>query len=142
MYENYSRLPGQRHPRPQNSGPLGVPAVPPASPSYQVQDQLSLSEALGMQGALSETRDDIPVREVARHVAEDGRGSGVDIDRGECGNSRAKRTMHPVAPAPRDPPGERKRADEREAVRVLLPDFNRLHRTSYEKIEKRGRFAR
>jgi hypothetical protein len=102
--------------------------------SHHAHDEFRVTQAAGLQGASSEVQDGIPVREVARYVAEDGRGSGVDIERDASDNSRAQRTMHPVGPAPRDPQGRRKQADEQEAVRVLLPTFNRLHGTAYETI--------
>ena len=101
---------------------------------FEVTDELQLKDAVGMQGQSAESRDGLPIREFARHVAEDGGGSGIDIEREEAGPSNVKRTMHPAAPAPRDPQGERKRAEEREAVRLLLPAYNKLHGTAYETV--------
>jgi hypothetical protein len=45
-----------------------------------------------------------------------------------------RRTLKPAAPAPRDPKGEQKRAEEQEAVRLLLATFNKLNGTAYERI--------
>ncbi len=100
----------------------------------EVSDTTGCQEALGLHGASSETRDGLPVREMARHVSEEGHSSGTDVDRGQGGQSRVQRTMQPSAPAPRDPAGERKRADERAAVRALLPAYNRLHGTAYDTV--------
>lgn len=102
--------------------------------AFQVTDTLQLKDAIGMYGQSATSHAGLPVREVARHVAEDGGGSAIDIEREEAGPSTVKRSMHPAAPAPRDPQGERKRAEEQEAVRLLLPGYNKLHGTGYETV--------
>src|SRR4051794_30747433 len=82
----------------------------------EVSEAIRCRQAIGLHGASSETRGGLPVREMVRHVNEEGHSSGTDVERGEGGQSRVQRTTQPAAPVPRDPQGERKRADERAAV--------------------------
>jgi hypothetical protein len=102
--------------------------------ALSVHERMQLEDALGMQGQSAETRDGFPVREFARHVAKDGGSSGIDIEREENGSGQVRQTLHPAAPAPRDPQGERKRAEERQAVTLLLGGFNRFHGTFYDRV--------
>jgi len=102
--------------------------------AFSVADEYHLTEAIGTHGHSAETRGGLPVRELARHVAKDGGTSGIDIEREDGGPSKVRRALHPAAPAPRDPQGERKRAEEQEAVRLLLTVFNKFHDTAYETV--------
>jgi hypothetical protein len=67
-------------------------------------------------------------------VDKDGSASSTDIEREKPSGSKMRRAIQPVAPAPRDSDGLRKRAEEREAVKALLPNYNKLHGTSYESV--------
>src|SRR5258708_3984858 len=98
-------------------------------------DEVKATEALGMQGASDERRGDFPLREFARHLAGDGTSSAIDIERLDNGLAKTLRSRQPACAAPRDAGGERKHADELEAVRVLLPFYNKQHGTSYQVVD-------
>jgi hypothetical protein len=103
--------------------------------AVSVFEEVGLKESLGMHGRSADCHDGLPVRESARHVAEDGSASSVDIERKQDGSSELKRGLKPTAAAPRDPSGERKRTEEMQAVRALLAAYNKLHETTYETVE-------
>lgn len=97
-------------------------------------DDLKLKDEIGTHGKSAECHDGLPERESARHVDKDGGGSGIDIERGEGGVSKVTRRMRRAAPLPRDPSGDRKRAEEQQAVRILIPTYNHLHGSLYQML--------
>ena len=102
--------------------------------AMNVAQKIPLKDALGTHSRSQESHGVLPVRESARHVAEDGSASAVDIVRYNLVASKVERSMQPASPAPRDPQGARKRSEELQAVRILLPSYNKLHGTTYESL--------
>jgi hypothetical protein len=97
-----------------------------------VIDALQIRDAFGMHGVSAQTQNGLPAREYARTVGLNNEASGMDVSRNAAGQAVTQRTMEPVAPSPRDPQGERKRAEELDAVKSMLPAYNRLHGTAYD----------
>ncbi len=99
-----------------------------------VTESLALKESLGLHGQSATKVDGLPSTEFTRSVGADGETSAQDVERSTAG-SRVLRSGSLPEPYRRDVRGETMRAEERRAVRAILPRYNALHGTDYDGVE-------
>jgi hypothetical protein len=122
-------------PDPQASGRWICPICQGVLVKAGTSDTMTFREALGVHGHSDQLKDGLSSREFAQTVGFDNEASAMEVERNNGGPSEFKRTSKPTKPSPRDPRGERKKAEERACVNAMLPVFNLTHGSSYDSVK-------